>query len=364
MSKLKILVTSAAGHTSTIAVLELLKLGFSVRAMVRQHDARSGALAKAGAEIFVGDQLSFEDLSAAMKGVSRAYHCPPFAPNVLENMMLFAIAAEEAKLEAVVLMSGWNSIPGHKSIHSRGHWIANHIYRLMPTVDVIHINPGLFAFTYFLGLPAIVNMGMFMAPLGQGENAPPSNEDIGRVAAHAIANPANHIGKTYRPTGPKLLSPIDIADIFSGVLGRKVTYKDVPFASFSKAALAMGFPEFDISQVRHFTKELREGAFAIGGVTDHVEQVTGNRAEPFEDTARRYFSNPALVAPDMKAGNKLSTLAFVVKMMLTKALDAEKWEQNRGHPATHGQCLAHENPAWVKNAKAQKLNMLEFINRA
>jgi len=106
MSKPKILVTSAAGRTSTVAVLELLKLGFPVRAMVRQQDARAEVLKKAGAEIFVGDQLNFEDLRAAMRGVQRAYHCPPFAPNVLENMMFFAIAAEEARLEVVALMSG------------------------------------------------------------------------------------------------------------------------------------------------------------------------------------------------------------------------------------------------------------------
>jgi len=360
MLKPKILVTSAAGRTSTVATLELLRLGYPVRAMVRQRDSRAKALEKAGAEIFVGDQLNFEDLRAAMDGVQRAYHCPPFAPNVLENMMLFAIAAEQANLEVVALMSGWNTIPNHKAIHSRSHWIANQIYRLMPTVDVIHINPGLFAFTYFLGLPAIVNMGMFMVPLGNGKNAPPSNEDIGRVAAHAIANPKNHIGKSYRPTGPKLLSPTDIASVFAKILDRKVTYKDVPFADFSKAALAMGFPEFDISQVKHYTAELRAGAFAVGGVTDHVERVTGTKAEPFEDTARRYFKNPALVAPSMQSGTKLSTLAFVIKMMATKALKAEKWEQMRGHPQLPGQILAHEDPAWVKKAEAHQLNILNF----
>jgi len=361
MLKPKILVTSAAGRTSSIAVLELLKLGFSVRAMVRRIDGRSETLAKAGAEIIVGDQLNFKDLQAAMKGVTRAYHCPPFAANLLENTMLFALAAEEAKLEVVALMSGWNTIAQHKSIHSRGHWIANHIYRLMPTVDVIHINPGLFAFTYFLGLPAIVNMGMFMAPLGNGYNAPPSNEDIGRVAAHAIAKPKDHIGKSYRPTGPKLLGPTDIAAIFSGILDRKVAYKNVPFETFTKAAQAMGFPRFDISQVGHFTEELREGAFAIGGVTDHVEQVTGVKAESFEKTARRYFRDPTLVDATMQTGNKLSTMAFVMKMMLTKALNAKSWEAERGHPQTAGLCLAYQDSDWVHAAESQELNLLSFV---
>ncbi len=52
-----------------------------------------------------------------------------------------------------------------------------------------------------------------------------------------MADPANHIGKTYRPTGPELISPQDVAEILGHVLGRKVSYKDVPFATFSKAAV-------------------------------------------------------------------------------------------------------------------------------
>ena len=61
------------------------------------------ALKDAGAEIFVGDLFDFRDLRKALKGVKRAYHCPPFAANVLNGAMLFALAAEEAKLEVVAL---------------------------------------------------------------------------------------------------------------------------------------------------------------------------------------------------------------------------------------------------------------------
>ncbi|PHZ83890.1 NmrA family NAD(P)-binding protein [Paremcibacter congregatus] len=363
MIKPKILVTSAAGRTSTETILQLLKLGFPVRAMVRRIDVRSEKLRKAGAEIIVGDQLVFEDLRQAMKGVARAYHCPPFTPNLLENLMLFALAAEEAKLEVVALMSGWNTIAQHKSIHSRSHWIANHIYRLMPNIDVIHINPGLFAFTYFLGLPAIVNLGMFMAPLGNGYTAPPSNEDIGRVAAYAIADPKDHIDQSYHPTGPELLGPNDIANIFTTVLGRKVTYKDVPFKTFTKAAQALGFSKFEISQVNHFTEELRQGAFAVGGVTDHVERVTGSKPEPFKETARRYFNNPALIDPRLQTGTKISSLIFVAKMMFTKSFNAQEWENERDHPATKSHHLAHQNDEWVKSADTHQLNILPFLNQ-
>ena len=103
MIKPKILVTSAAGRTGASAVSRLLELGFPVRAMVRRNDKRANWLKQSGAEVFIGDQLSFNDLRQAMLGVQRAYHCPPFAPNLLENLMMFALAAEEAKLERRII---------------------------------------------------------------------------------------------------------------------------------------------------------------------------------------------------------------------------------------------------------------------
>ncbi len=203
----RVLVTSAAGRTAAPAVLDLLEKGFPVRAFVRRDDARAEVLRKAGAEIFVGDLFDIRDLRQALVDVQRAYYCPPMSPNNLHGSVLFALAAEEAKLEAVALMSQWNPHPTHPSALTREHWIANNVYRWMPTVGVIYINPGLFAFLYLLSLPMIVHLGMLPGPWGNGRNAPPSNEDIGRVAAGVLVDPTPHVGKCYRPTGPELLSP-------------------------------------------------------------------------------------------------------------------------------------------------------------
>ncbi len=237
--KPKILVTSAAGHVGMAACIELLRTGHSVRAFVRSRDARAAALEKAGAELFIGDLRDYRDLELALKGVQRAFHNPPFSPNTIYDSTIFAVAAEEAKLEMVTLMGAWNLTPSHPSIHQRGHWIAHNIYRWMPSVDVVHLAPGLFAFPYFLGLPAVVHFGQLMAPFGNGKNAPPSNEDIASVAAHTLVNPAPHIGRSYRPTGPELLSPDDVAAVFAKILDRNVRYKDVPFQNFHKAAIAL-----------------------------------------------------------------------------------------------------------------------------
>ncbi|HZS58175.1 MAG TPA: NmrA family NAD(P)-binding protein [Gemmatimonadaceae bacterium] len=358
MRKPRILVTSAAGRTGSVAVRELLRQGFPVRALVRRLDARAESLRAAGAEIVVGNLFDYGDLERALVGIQRAYHCPPFAPNLLHGTMLFAIAAEQAKLEVVAWMSGWNPHPSHPSAFTREHWITNQIVRWMPSVDAIYVNPGIFAYVYFLGIPVIVNLGIFTAPFGEGLNAPPSNEDIGRVAAAVLAHPDDHIGRSYRPTGPALISPRDAAAAMARVLGRRVTYRPSTINAFLKAGTALGISPFDLASIRHYANEIAGGTFAVGAPTHHVEELTGRPAEDFETIARRYFAEPSLVVPGLQVGSKRKTLAFLMKMMLTPVPDLDRWESAQNLPRLARPVLAHDNPEWRLHAEAQQLYLL------
>ena len=358
MTKPKILVTSAAGRTGSAAVIQLLEKGFPVRAFVRRRDPRAEALEKAGAELAFGDLFDFWDLVKALDGIQRAYHCPPFAPNILNGAMTFALAAEKVKLEVVTLMSGWNDHATHPSIVSREHWITKQLYRWMPSVDVIHINPGIFAFIYLIGLPAIAHFGILMGPYGHGRNAPPSNADIARVAVGTLTDPGPHIGRSYRPTGPELLSPQEIAALIGKILGRKVKYRDSSIGMFVKAARAFGFPEFEIAQMRYYAEEIRRGAFEIGAPTDHVELVSGRRPETFEQIARRYIANPARIHPSMTIGSKLNAWAFMARMLVTRVPDYDRWERERGHPMLKHALLSLDSKEWRSTAEKKQANLL------
>jgi NAD(P)H dehydrogenase (quinone) len=98
----------------------------------------------------------------------------------------------------------------------------------------VRVNPGWFADNYFAALEPMAEFGIMALLLGEGTNAPPSNEGIARVIVGALANPAHHVGKPYRPTGPKLLDPSAIAAAFGKVLGRRVKYQDAPLELFLK----------------------------------------------------------------------------------------------------------------------------------
>jgi uncharacterized protein YbjT (DUF2867 family) len=344
MAKPKILVTAAAGHTGTPATLQLLAQGHSVRCLVHRIDARSERLRAAGAEVVAGSMTDPADVARALAGVERAYLCPPWGPDVLHVVSTFAVAAREAGLESIVALSQWLASPRHPSMATRGLWLMEQTLPRMAECAVTIVNPGFFADNYMRILEPIAQLGVMPMPLGQGENAPPSNEDIARVIVGALLDPARHAGRTYRPTGPRLLSPGAIAGTFAKVLGRRVRYVDLPSWMFRKAMRALGISAFEQSQLRYYLEDYRRNAFAVSAPTDAVEVVGGCGAEDFETIARRY----ATARPEARRslagmGRALASLA---QILATPALDLDRVERVQGHPQIAGSELATESEVW------------------
>src|SRR5262249_8080590 len=123
-------------------------------------------------------------------------------------------------------------------------------------------------------------------------NAPPSNEDIARVAAAALMNPGRHAGKTYRPTGPELLGAEDMAKAIGRAVGRSVRVVPTPAWLFMKAARMAGISIDVMSNLRYYIEDHRQGAFELGAPTTDVHDATGRPAEDFETIARRYAAQP------------------------------------------------------------------------
>lgn len=303
MAHPKVLVTAATGNTGFPAAIQLLERKYPVRAFVRSENERSKTLRSMGAEIFVGSLDDITDVRQALVGVQRAYFCPPILPGLLDKSVIFATAAQETNLEFVVVMTQWTAEPSHHSIHTRQHWLGDNVFRNMKGVGSSFINPGWFADNY-LGAPELITQfGLLPMPLGDGLNAPPSNEDIARVVVGILQNPTPHIDQTYRPTGPKLLSPQEIAGALSVATGRKVKYINVPLSMFNKIGRSLGLPDYTTGQVLHYLADYQRNVFGKGAPTNVVEEIGGRPAEDFETIARRYL------APSMKRtmGTRIGT---------------------------------------------------------
>ena len=329
MTQPTILVTGATGNTGGAIVSELLRKGVPVRAMVRRRDARSSALEARGAEIVVADLFDPDQLVAAMRGAQRAYFVPPYTPYAIQSAVAFAVAAREAKLEAIVQMSQWTSHRNHPALMTRQTWLIDRMFAELRSIAHTILNPGLFADDFLRTIDSAALLGIFPVLAGDGKAAPVANEDIARTAVAALMAPERHNGMTYRPTGPQLLSGREMADIVAKVVGHPVRAVAIPFWLFAKAARwRQGVDPFLLSAVRHYAEDMKSGAFVFeGGVTDTVEALTGTPAESFETTARRYAALP-FARPSL--GNRLKALVGFAVTPLLPGYDLERRERQWG----------------------------------
>ncbi len=343
--KPKVLVMGAAGKTGNEIAFQLLEKGFPVRAFVRRNDHRANKLREVGAEIFVGNNAEMTDLAKAMRGIQRTYFVAPFDPGQLYASMAFAIAAANAKLEVVVGITQWLSQPQHPSVATRESYMTNQILSWMPRVDLVLVNPGWFADNYMALLEPIAQLGIFPMPLGEGRTAPVSNQDIARVVVGALTNPAPHIGKTYRPTGPKILNPYEIADSFTRVLNRPVRYQNISDELFFKATKSMGMEPRLQSQLRYYVEEYQRGGFEVGAPSNAVLEVGGHEPEDFETTIRRYVTNNPVTKQTL--ANKLRAYANFAKILLIPTPDLEGYEKQQSHVLLHEPKFSLDYAPWA-----------------
>ncbi len=339
MSVPKILVTGATGKTGAAVVTQLRAHGAPVRALVRVRDARADRLAALGAEVVVADMFDPRQVQAAMDGAARLYYVPPWHPYMIQSAVSFATAARRAGIEAIVGLSQWLASPDHPSLATRQNWLVDQLFDLVPEAVHVTINPGFFADNYLgnglTGLAA--QLGVLPVPTGKGRNAPPSQEDIARVAVAALLHPTRHAGRTYRPTGPTLLSGSEIAAAVSGAVGRKVRHIDIPPGMFLRALRVMG-PRAGIgraqtAEFRWYFQEHRLGTWELGAPTTHVRDVAGVEPEDFATIAHRYAAH---ADARRTAGNLARALWDFTRIGLTPAprLDRFVRQQHQPTPAT------------------------------
>jgi uncharacterized protein YbjT (DUF2867 family) len=94
---------------------------------------------------------------------------------------------------------------------------------------------------------------------------PIDTRDIGKSAAACLANPENHYGKCYEMNGPETYTGEKLAELFTKILGRPITWIKIT----DEDAKHMPLPMYEIYQ--HFS------AHGINATlyTDDVKKLTG-----------------------------------------------------------------------------------------
>src|SRR5260370_24344713 len=266
---------------------------------------------------------------------------------MIQGAVGFAVAAKEARLENIVGLTQWLASPSHPSLMTRQSWLVDRLFSMMPGVPHTIVNPGFFADAYLVTIGMAANFGMFPWMYGNRRSAPPSNEDIARVAVAALMDPAEHAGKSCRPTGPELLGAEDMAKAIGRAVGRSVKVVPTRAWLFMKAARMSGYTIDVFSGIRYYIEDHKRGAFEVGAPTTDVFDVTGRPAEDFETIAHRYAAQPR---NQRTFGNWLREFVQFMLAPLAPGFDLDRYDRELRRPFPSVPQFATDPNVWRPEA--------------
>ncbi|HYO42231.1 MAG TPA: NmrA family NAD(P)-binding protein [Candidatus Limnocylindrales bacterium] len=283
-----VLVTGAPGNVGTPLVLELLRLGASVRV---------AALDVAAARTVFGDEVEvvpfdFADptTSGVFDGVERMFLLRPPAIADVDGVMVPALrAAAERGVRHVVFLSiqgaERNRIVPHRKIEDRLRtsgmaWTFVRAAYFMQNLSTTHA-------------PEIREIDEIWVPAGRtSRTAHVDARDVAAVAARALVEDG-HEGMAYTPTGPAALTYDEIATILSAELGRPIRYADPGLPAFWRRLRHRGLPRAMVGVMLGIYTAARLGLAA--GITDDVQRITGR--PPIAFAAFAHDSRAAWLLP-------------------------------------------------------------------
>ncbi|WP_335992132.1 NmrA family NAD(P)-binding protein [Glycomyces sp. MUSA5-2] len=296
-----ILITGAAGAIGGVSrtmVDMLLAEGRTVRAFVRSDDERAQSLRDAGAEVVIGDLLNIADVTNALQGVRRLYFSMSLSPYYTDAVGLMAAAARaQGDIEAFVNISEYEqsfmtfanmTAPVEQrrarlggavadwSPQQRAHWVAEQVLE-WSGLPVVNIRAAFFVENPILTWVAMGSLadGELRLPFGDHKLAPVAGYDVAELCAKILADPAPHIGKSYALTGPEYKDMHAIAQDFSAVLGRPITYVPVEIETWNERYIdpALGAYPHTAEHLKTLTRIIGNGGY--GSITDELATLLG-----------------------------------------------------------------------------------------
>jgi uncharacterized protein YbjT (DUF2867 family) len=263
-----ILVTGATGNVGRPLVNHLAAAGARVRAVTRQPDTanfpssvttyRSAVDAVRGADaMFVNSRALGDTMGPTIEAARAA--------GVTRLVALSAINADDDFSRQPSRFRGDRNFEAEQlAVESGLEWVS-----LRPTVFATNF-AGMWAPQLHLG--DVVN-----GPFASASVALIADGDVAAVAAQALLTD-DLLGQAIPLTGPQALTNVELLETIGTVLGRSLTYREVPADLVRQRFVALGFgAEFADAYVAMLEPTVDRAAL----VTHDVEKILGRPATPF-----------------------------------------------------------------------------------
>jgi uncharacterized protein YbjT (DUF2867 family) len=277
-----ILVIGGRSKIGSAVIAELLARGEVVRALGRDSEGTGGF--PEAVEVAIGDLADVQTLRTAMNGVAKVFLLAgPHEGEVTSNRNAID-AARDAGVQLLVRSSIIGSHPDSLATFVRDHGICDSYLRDSGLPNVI-VRPNLFLQNVPQNnLPSIGADGNLYVNAGDARISMVDTRDVAAVAAVALTEPG-HVGATYDVTGPAALSYEDVATAASGILGRRITYVDVPDEAVRESLAGFGLGAWMVNGLVDLYQDYRrsgiDGYAAV--VSDSVQRVAGRAPRSLDE---------------------------------------------------------------------------------
>lgn len=274
-----ILITTAGKVGSEAAGL-LAQRGEPVRVLVRDPK-KAGALAQAGVDVAVGDLAIPATIDAAMQGVSAVVLVSLAIPAQELNVVNSAV---DAGVEHVVKITSKASADSPISRRRNQSEIENGL--IASGLGYTLLRNNAYMQNFLMMAPGIAATSSFSTATGEGRVGHVDARDVAAVAAEIAASPAPHVGKTYWPTGPEVLTGAEVAGVLSKVLGRPITFHPITFEEQREAMIKAGLPESVAEDNTRAVTLMADGDCDY--LTEDVPTILSRPARTFQQFATDY----------------------------------------------------------------------------
>ncbi|NEA57499.1 NAD(P)H-binding protein [Streptomyces sp. SID13666] len=269
-----ILVFGATGNVGKEVVNGLVERGKQVRAFSRNP---SRAVFDSEVEVHTGDLDDSRSIRAALEGVDAVFMLSA-GPDALSYDLAVAEEVRRAGTARVVRMSSVAALPPVETSYGRAHAEADRAFADSGAACTM-LRGATFMTNALQWRASIRSHDTVYGVYGTIARALVHPADVAAVAATALVTPG-HEGRNYTVTGPEALTTDDAVQRIAKLLGRPLSYVEMPVEKAQQAMVGAGL-----------SAEFTEGLLAVqsdpdparGGIPlPTVESVTGLPPRTFD----------------------------------------------------------------------------------
>ncbi|RCK50278.1 nucleoside-diphosphate sugar epimerase [Thalassospira profundimaris] len=280
---MKKLITGASGHFGTLALDHALhRLTPNDLAVSTRSPEKADAIAAKGIEVRKGD---FDDpalMEQAFTDIDTALIISAEADNEtrIRQHRNAITAAKNAGVKHVIYTSvidpRTDSAFTYSAIHAD-----TEAFIHQSGLNYTILRNSFYADLLLGGVPHALETGQYAAPAGDAGITFISRNNLAEIAAIVLANPEQHVNKTYELTGTKAITHSEIAAIISKATGKDIHFADLPDDVYQGILRNIGLPEHGVIAISGLYVGAKNGDY--DKVSPDAAMLLGHQPQTVED---------------------------------------------------------------------------------